>query len=282
MNRTLTVGRVFSVIILSVLLSMFISVAIVAAGSVYAEEANQKIFTSLSLLIGQGFMIVPIALFLAFRKESLVYRFRIRSISTTVAVTAFMISAGLIVFVDELDRIVNALLPMPEIFANMDALLNLDSTGFAIISIITIAGVAPVLEEMIFRGFLQKFLEEKWQDPTRAIMVTSLFFTLVHMNPFWAIQIYLLGVVLGYLAWKTGSIFPGIILHALNNGLALFFFMAKDSVNPIYLWRGHVSPLFLVPAVILLFFGFKQLIPLILFKALTTKFLLSLNASDLS
>ncbi len=260
MNRTLTVGRVFSVIILSVLLSMFISVAIVAAGSVYAEEANQKIFTSLSLLIGQGFMIVPIALFLAFRKESLVYRFRIRSISTTVAVTAFMISAGLIVFVDELDRIVNALLPMPEIFANMDALLNLDSTGFAIISIITIAGVAPVLEEMIFRGFLQKFLEEKWQDPTRAIMVTSLFFTLVHMNPFWAIQIYLLGVVLGYLAWKTGSIFPGIILHALNNGLALFFFMAKDSVNPIYLWRGHVSPLFLVPAVILLFFGFKQLI----------------------
>lgn len=260
MNRTLTVGRVFGVIILSVLLSMFIGVAIAAAGSVYAEEANQKLFTSLSLLIGQGFMIVPIALFLAFRKESLIHRFRIRSISTKTALSAFMIAAGLIVFVDELDRIVNMLLPMPEIIANMDTLLNLDSAGFAIISIFTIAVVAPVFEELIFRGFLQKFLEEKWQDPTRAIMVTSLFFTLVHMNPFWAIQIYLLGIVLGYLAWKTGSIFPGIILHALNNGLALFFFMAKDSVNPIYLWGGHVSPFFLVPAVLILIFGFKELI----------------------
>jgi hypothetical protein len=136
----------------------------------------------------------------------------------------------------------------------------LDSSGFAIISIFTIAIVAPVFEEMIFRGFLQKFLEEKWQDPTRAILVTSLFFTLVHMNPFWAIQIYLLGIVLGFLAWKTGSIIPGIILHALNNGLALFFFKAKDSIDPVYLWGGHVSPLFLIPAIMILVLGFKQLI----------------------
>ena len=112
---------------------------------------------------------------------------------------------------------------------------------------------------MIFRGFLQKFLEEKWGDPTRAIMVTSLFFTLVHMNPFWAIQIYLLGIVLGYLAWKTRSILPGIFLHALNNGIALIFFVAKDSVDSIYLWGKHVSPLFLLLAIIILVIGFKQL-----------------------
>ncbi|MDP6790265.1 MAG: hypothetical protein QF845_07035, partial [Candidatus Marinimicrobia bacterium] len=76
MNRTLTVGRVFSVIIVSVLLSMLISVAIAAAGSVYAEGADQKFYTSLSLLIGQGFMIIPIVLFLSARKESLTHRFR--------------------------------------------------------------------------------------------------------------------------------------------------------------------------------------------------------------
>jgi hypothetical protein len=260
MNRTLTVGRVFSVIIVSVLLSMLISVAIAAAGSVYAEGADQKFYTSLSLLIGQGFMIIPIVLFLSARKESLTHRFRLRKISGRTTGSALLISAGIIVLVDELDRIVNMLLPAPELFANMESLLNLDSSGFAIISIFTIAIVAPVFEEMIFRGFLQKFLEEKWQDPTRAILVTSLFFTLVHMNPFWAIQIYLLGIVLGFLAWKTGSIIPGIILHALNNGLALFFFKAKDSIDPVYLWGGHVSPLFLIPAIMILVLGFKQLI----------------------
>ena len=203
MNQTLTVRRVFSVIIISILLSMLISIAIAAVGTVYAKEVNQNLFTSLSLLVGQGFMIVPIALFLVFRKDSLVERFRIRSISFNTGVAIILLSVGIIVLIDELDRIVNSLLPMPEIFADMDALLNFDSMGFAIISVFTIVAVAPVLEEMIFRGFLQKFLEEKWGDPTRAIMVTSLFFTLVHMNPFWAIQIYLLGIVLGYLAWKT-------------------------------------------------------------------------------
>lgn len=259
MNRTLTVGRVFSVIIASVLLSMVISVTIAAAGSVYSEGADQKFYTSLSLLVGQGFMIIPIVLYLSYRKESLIHRFRIRMISMRTAVAATLLSAGIVVLVDELDRIVNMLLPTPDLLANMESLLNLDSAGFALVSIFTIAVVAPVFEEMIFRGFLQKFLEEKWQDPTRAIMVTSLFFTLVHMNPFWAIQIYLLGIVLGYLAWITGSILPGIILHALNNGLALFFFKAQDSVDPVYLWGGHVSPLFLIPAFIIMVAGFKQL-----------------------
>ena len=86
-----------------------------------------------------------------------------------------------------------------------------------------------------------------------------MFFAVIHMNPGWIIQIYLLGIILGYLAWRTGSIFPGLILHALNNGLALGLQNYQGSIENIYTWKNHVSPLFLLVAIFLFFKGFKAI-----------------------
>ena len=41
------------------------------------------------------------------------------------------------------------------------------------------------------------------------------------MNPYWFFQIYILGIFLGFLAWKTNSIIAPLILHGLNNFIAL-------------------------------------------------------------
>ena len=79
------------------------------------------------------------------------------------------------------------------------------------------------------------------------------------MNPVWIIQIYLLGVILGYLAWKTGSILTSLVLHSLNNGAALILTNYSESINAYYLWNNHVSPLFLVIAIFSLSFGFYNL-----------------------
>ncbi|MEC7927125.1 MAG: CPBP family intramembrane glutamic endopeptidase, partial [Candidatus Neomarinimicrobiota bacterium] len=91
------------------------------------------------------------------------------------------------------------------------------------------------------------------------ILITSMFFAAFHMNPGWIIQIYLLGIILGYLAWKTGSIFPGLILHSLNNGLALIMQNLHVPLENYYIWRNHVSPLFLLLAVFLFFRGYKTI-----------------------
>ena len=79
------------------------------------------------------------------------------------------------------------------------------------------------------------------------------------MNPVWVIQIYFLGVILGYLAWKTGSILTSLILHSLNNGTALFLTKYSDTIEPYYLWNNHVSPIFLALGVIALWAGFIRL-----------------------
>ena len=87
----------------------------------------------------------------------------------------------------------------------------------------------------------------------------SLFFALVHMNPYWIVQIYLLGLVLGYLAWRTNSIIPGLILHGLNNGFAVALNNAQDIFNKYYNWHEHVNPFWVILAIIFIFIGFKFL-----------------------
>jgi membrane protease YdiL (CAAX protease family) len=158
-----------------------------------------------------------------------------------------------------MDRILSFIFGTEEELAQLTDILIIDYSFIGLLLSVTIVVLAPLGEEILFRGFLQKKLEESWQDITRAVLVTSLFFAFIHMNPVWIIQIYLLGVILGYLAWKTGSILTSLVLHSLNNGAALILTNYSESINAYYLWNNHVSPLFLVIAICSLSFGFYNL-----------------------
>ena len=106
----------------------------------------------------------------------------------------------------------------------------LHSIGNAYICMVTISDVFNVFiepEYALFRpielspinysnsimiGAMHSFhLIAYWKDITKAVLVTSLFFAMIHFNPYWTIQIYLLGVILGFLSWKTKSVIPSII-----------------------------------------------------------------------
>jgi|TARA_B110000116_G_scaffold68492_1_gene59070 membrane protease YdiL (CAAX protease family) len=132
-----------------------------------------------------------------------------------------------------------------------------DSTLGYFFLFLAVVIVAPIGEEIVFRGFLQKFLENYWKDITRAVLVTSLFFAMIHFNPFWTIQIYLLGVILGFLAWKTKSVIPSIILHSVNNGTAFLLSIYDDTALHFYLWNKQVSPIFILIAIYLIYKGIE-------------------------
>ena len=170
-----------------------------------------------------------------------------------------MFSIGLIILSDEFDRLIQVFMPSPNYIVDLNNLLQPDSVFGYILLIIAIAIIAPIGEELLFRGFLQQFLEQHWKDITRAILITSLFFSIIHMNPYWFIQIYILGIMLGFLSWKTNSIFPPLILHVLNNGTALLFSFIDLEKNSWYLWNNHVAPWFLLLALALVYRGFVGL-----------------------
>ncbi len=80
--------------------------------------------------------------------------------------------------------------------------------------------VAPVAEEILFRGFLQPVLKDILGG-TRAIFLTSLLFALVHFNLYILLQIFILGVLLGYLYEYTGTLVAPVSVHVLHNSVSL-------------------------------------------------------------
>lgn len=88
------------------------------------------------------------------------------------------------------------------------------------LGMLSIALLAPVLEELLFRGAIQGLLQRTLQRPRVAIVIASLIFGVVHMNPAQIPFAFLLGMMFGWLYYRTGSLLPGIVGHVLNNSLA--------------------------------------------------------------
>jgi membrane protease YdiL (CAAX protease family) len=102
--------------------------------------------------------------------------------------------------------------------------------------------IAPLLEEFLFRGVLQRTLERRWRD-WRAIVVATFVFALVHWHPGFmpALPLYLfLGLAFGYAAYATRTIWAGVILHAANNAMAMVSMAANPgtSDSPPIVWSS--------------------------------------------
>ena len=85
---------------------------------------------------------------------------------------------------------------------------------------LTIALLAPILEELLFRGAIENHLLQQWKNPWVGIVVSSLIFGVIHMNPAQIPFAFLMGMMFGWLYYRTGSLLPGIIGHVLNNSIA--------------------------------------------------------------
>ncbi len=83
------------------------------------------------------------------------------------------------------------------------------------------AGImAPVAEEVLFRGIIMRsLLRERWMEsrPWLAVLISALLFSLFHMNPVQMPGAFAMGLFTGWLCHRTGSLLPGIAVHMTNN-----------------------------------------------------------------
>lgn len=82
------------------------------------------------------------------------------------------------------------------------------------------AVLAPVVEEIFFRGFVFAGLKQAW-GWQKAAIVSAILFGLLHLTPTAALPIFILGYIFAWLYQKSGSIWPAILMHMLTNSLAL-------------------------------------------------------------
>lgn len=89
-----------------------------------------------------------------------------------------------------------------------------------LLSLALLAGLAPLVEELVFRGLLYGWLAGRWGSGI-AFIGSSLAFAAAHVELTHVILVLPLGLVFGWLRWRSGSLWPSLVAHMANNGLAV-------------------------------------------------------------
>jgi membrane protease YdiL (CAAX protease family) len=120
--------------------------------------------------------------------------------------------------------------------------VSLDSPPYFLITIFSITILAPLTEEILFRGFLQTFIR-KHLGSKHAILVTSLCFALFHFAPQQGLSnitiigsLFAFALFLGYIYERQASLLAPIALHAIFNAISIFnlYYFMGEVVRGIY------------------------------------------------
>ncbi len=84
--------------------------------------------------------------------------------------------------------------------------------------------IAPIMEEILFRGILQDALMRKY-GVFVGILIASAVFGIVHLIPQQVVNAFMIGIVLGYIYYRTGALLPVILIHCINNAISYFTWM---------------------------------------------------------
>lgn len=160
--------------------------------------------------------------YLSARRQNLPKLMRWRLIAPGAVPGLLLVTVSSVLLLDGLDRVINLLIPIPaERLEGMMKSLNAGSGADFWLMLLGVGIAAPIAEESLFRGAIQQILERQ-RGITGGVLLTALFFALIHLKYWWLIQLILMGVLLGYLAWRFDSILPSLLIHAVNNIFSLW------------------------------------------------------------
>jgi uncharacterized protein len=104
-----------------------------------------------------------------------------------------------------------------------DVVKSAENDGALWLLVIALCVAAPITEEFFARGFLYRGWSESFLRPLGAILLSSLVWTSLHLQYDWFFlgEVFSIGLVLGYMRYRSQSIWLTILLHGLNNLAAL-------------------------------------------------------------
>lgn len=102
-----------------------------------------------------------------------------------------------------------------------------DALPLQVLMVVLAVGIAPLVEEMLFRGLFQSMFRSYLGRPWLAIIVTSALFAVIHLNPEHWPALFVLSIGIGYSYEKSGSLLRPILMHALFNGITIAAALAE-------------------------------------------------------
>lgn len=114
-----------------------------------------------------------------------------------------------------------------------EQLLDINTLWQFLSSVFVIGVMAGLSEEMLFRGAMQRTMQDSRLNTHAVVWITAIIFSAFHMQFFGFIPRMMLGAWLGYLLVWTRSLWVPIIAHTLNNSTVVFFsYMANKGIMP--------------------------------------------------
>ncbi|RFC54144.1 CPBP family intramembrane glutamic endopeptidase [Brumimicrobium aurantiacum] len=117
------------------------------------------------------------------------------------------------------------------------------STSFYV-AILTIGLLTGIAEELAFRRFLFHHMFTNTQSLKKALFSSAFIFALLHFNYLQILPLFTFGLVLGMMYYVTGSLIPGIIMHAANNMINVYW-LASDNFPE---WMEEINLYTTIPA----------------------------------
>jgi membrane protease YdiL (CAAX protease family) len=110
----------------------------------------------------------------------------------------------------------------------IQSMVQSSSSAERVVAGLGLVVVAPLVEELCFRGLIFDLLHGE-RAGVAAWVGSSLLFAAYHFDPIQSTAITLTGLFLGWLRWRSGSVWPGIVAHAINNGLAMGLLLTSEN-----------------------------------------------------
>lgn len=278
-SSVLKTGIFFLLIFVSVILHYFLALSLL---SVFTENgialiqsqdlSNQSYVDQLKfvqLLSGLGLFITP-AFFYSYL-TNFDFQFNIITRQSIVLVLAIML---LITPFIKMLLEWNMMIPFPkwilkfdlnsEVF--VDAFLQMSSITDLLYTLLVIAVVPAIGEELLFRGYLQQKFVNRFSNYHIAILITAFLFSAIHFDLQAIVPRFVLGVLLGYLYFWSRNLWLPILAHFINNAQVVIFSFSKFKIKIIEdltLSNKSVDPimgLFSVASVLLLLYILHQTI----------------------
>ncbi|MGB9679025.1 MAG: lysostaphin resistance A-like protein [Thermoanaerobacteraceae bacterium] len=215
---------------------LFIMILFITAGY-FLQKSNLYfgiIFTEVF------FVLMPVFIYLLINRFDLVYVLRLNKLEINqsivilgIAVFGWVVAGFFMLlmnyFLYKLGHIPVQQLPPPYNFTDM------------ILQVLIFGAVAAFCEELLMRGLIMRSFE--LIGSIRSIFITALLFAMLHLNIQNFFSIFFLGILLGYVVYRTDSIFGGILLHFTNNTISIiisYIFLSRDSGNMDFLQKTNI------------------------------------------
>ena len=228
------VGILFLLIFVSVILHTLLAVALVVLFAdnglalIQQQDLSNQAYVNylklMQLFTAVGLFITPTLLYAYLTN----FDFKFFKLSRQNAILVIAIMMLITPFIGLLLEW-NMMIPAPEWLTQFDvhseaiveAFLQMDTIWDLFYTILVIAVVPAIGEELLFRGYLQQKLGNWLRNPHTAILITAFLFSAIHFHFQGMIPRFVLGVLLGYLFYWSNSLWLPILAHFANNAQAV-------------------------------------------------------------